>query len=133
MKLNLKCYLKHAICTLSAYQVCAHMILVACCFNDCKMPTCCFGQFVLLTCLECMCCTVAPFWACFICNLLRIACSFLLSYCILVLSVFAWCLNAFCIAHIGLILMSMNLNLNYIWSMLSVHEVHAKFMLIWFL
>ena len=40
---------------------------------------------------------------------------------------------AFCIDHIGLILMPMNLNLNEIWSMLSLHELHVKFVLIWFL
>ena len=40
---------------------------------------------------------------------------------------------AFCIDHIGLTLMPMNLNLNDIWIMLSVHGVHVKFMLIWFL
>ena len=51
----------------------------------CKMPSCCFGQVVAISCLECMCCTVAPFWACSIWNLLRIACSFILSCCILVL------------------------------------------------
>ena len=40
---------------------------------------------------------------------------------------------AFCLDHICLILMPMNLNLNDIWSTLYVNEVHVKFLLIWFL
>ena len=40
---------------------------------------------------------------------------------------------AFCIDHIGLILMPMNLNLNDIWSMLSVLWVRIKFVFICFL
>ena len=58
---------------------------VAYCFDACKMPSSCFGQLVVVSCLECMCCTVAPFWVCPIWNLLRIACSHRLSCCILVL------------------------------------------------
>ena len=58
---------------------------VAYCFDACKMPSYCFGQIVAMTCMECMCCTVAPFWVCSIWNLLDFACSFILSCCILVL------------------------------------------------
>ena len=73
------------------------IVSVPSCFDDCKVPSCCYGQIVVISCLECMCCTVAPFWACSIWNLLRIACSFIMLCWILILSVFAWCLNAFCI------------------------------------
>ena len=59
--------------------------VVAYCFDACKMPSCCYGQIVVMTCIECMCWTVAPFWVCSIWNLLRIACCFILSCCILVL------------------------------------------------
>ena len=31
---------------------------VACCFDVCKMPSCCFGQIVAMTCIVCVC--VAP-------------------------------------------------------------------------
>ena len=37
------------------------------------------------------------------------------------------------IDHVGLILMPRNLNLNVIWSMLSILEVHIKFVVICFL
>ena len=55
INLKLKDILKHVVCTLSACQVCAHMIPVACCFLDCKVPSCCLGQIVFETCIECMC------------------------------------------------------------------------------
>ena len=58
---------------------------VACCFDACNMPSCCFGQFVVMTCIECMCWIVAPFWVCSIWNLLDFAYSFILSCCIHVL------------------------------------------------
>ena len=38
--------------------------IVAYFYDTCNMPSCCFGQIVAMSCLECMCCTVAPFWAC---------------------------------------------------------------------
>ena len=72
--------------------------IVICCFLDWKVLSCCFGQIVFETCIESLCWTVAPFWACSIWNLLRIACSFIMSCWILVLSVLAWCSNAFCIS-----------------------------------
>ena len=69
-----------------AHAFCFHVEMLWHIFSDaCKMPSCCFGQIVVISCLECMCCTVAPFWACSIWNLLRIACSFILSCCIPVL------------------------------------------------
>ncbi len=37
------------------------MVPVACCFDVCKVPTCCFGQIVVMSCLESMCCAVARF------------------------------------------------------------------------
>ena len=74
-----------------------HVIPVACCFHVCKVPTCCFGQIVVITCLECMYCTIAPFWACTIWKLLRIACSCIMSCWIHVWGGFSWCLSAFCI------------------------------------
>ena len=46
---------------------------------------CCFGQIVAITCIECMCWTVALFWVCSIWNLLDFSYSFILSCCILVL------------------------------------------------
>ena len=29
--------------------------VVACCFDACKMPSCCYGQIVAISCIECMC------------------------------------------------------------------------------
>ena len=76
------------------YALPAHHVHAFCChvggavayfFDACNMPSCCFGQIVAITCIVCMCWTVAPFWVCSIWNLLKIACSFILSCCILVL------------------------------------------------
>ena len=58
---------------------------VAYCFDACKMPSCCYGQIVVMTCMECMCWTVPSFWVCSIWNLLDFAYSFILPCCILVL------------------------------------------------
>ena len=58
---------------------------VAYCFDACKMPSCCYGQIVVMTCIVRMCCTVAPFWVCSIWNLIDFECSFILSCCIHVL------------------------------------------------
>ena len=55
MNLDRKDELKHVISTLSAYQVCAHIVPVAYCFDARNMPSCCFGQIVIQTCFMCMC------------------------------------------------------------------------------
>ena len=80
---------------------------VECYFGVCNMPSCCFGQIVAITCLVCVCWTVAPFWVCSIWNLLDFACSFILSCCIHVLECFLEVCMHFasmpclpCVAHI---------------------------------
>ena len=97
MNLNLKDVLKLVVCTLSACKVCAYMIPVACCYLDYKVLSCCFGQIVLETCIECMCWIIAPFWACSTWNLLSFACSFMLTCCIHVLECLWWCFSCICI------------------------------------
>ena len=98
--------LNHVNYTSSEHHVCAYLVLVACCYDACKMPSCCFGQLVLQTCFACVCWTIASFGACSTWNLLGFACSFTLPCCILGLSMCAWCLNfasmpcLACFAHI---------------------------------
>ena len=55
MNLNLKDDLKYVMSTLSAYQVCAHHVTVACCFDACKVLCCCFGQIIIIVCVDCNC------------------------------------------------------------------------------
>ena len=45
---------KHVICTSSSYHVFAYLVLVACFYDACKMPSCCFGQIVVITCRVCV-------------------------------------------------------------------------------
>ena len=74
-----------------------------------------------------------PLVAMFICCSLSLSC-YQVAIILTLLMYMLLCYKvAFCIDHLGLILMLMNLNLNYIWSMLSLHEVQVKFMLICFM
>ena len=39
-----------------ARAFCYHIVgTVACCFDACKLPSCCFGQVVAITCFMCVC------------------------------------------------------------------------------
>ena len=74
-----------------------------------------------------------PLVAMFTCCSLSLSCSQVAIILTLLMHMLLCYKVAFCIDHIGLILMSMNLNLNNIQSMSSVHEAHVTFVLIQFL
>ena len=74
-----------------------------------------------------------PLVAMFTCRSLSLSCSQVAIILTLLMHMLLCYKVAFCIDRINLILMPMNLNLNDILSVLSVHEVNVKFMLICFL
>ena len=74
-----------------------------------------------------------PLVAMFTCCSLSLSCSQVAIIVTLLMHMLLCYKVAYCIDHIGLILMPMNLKFNDIWSMLSVHEVHVKFVFICFL
>jgi len=74
-----------------------------------------------------------PLVAMFTCCSLSLSCSQVAIILTLLMHMLLCYKVAFCIDHIVLILMPMNLNLNDILSMLSVNEVQVKFMLICFM
>ena len=73
-----------------------------------------------------------PLVAKFTCCSLSLSCSQVAIILTLLMHMLLCYKVAFCIDHIGLILMHMNLNLNDTWSMLFAHEVHVNFVLVWF-